>query len=78
MCMNIGTAKHQPAPFCPRGFPENWRQAIGRARFLRRGAVVPIQLGSHQFPVGYHPLSRRIVGNRAGELYEARRGHCSV
>lgn len=58
MCMNVNTARRQPP--C-------------RARFLRRGAVIPTELATHQYPVGYHPNSRRIVGNRVGELYVAAR-----
>lgn len=73
MCMTMGVSRPQPASFVPRNLQGDWGRAIFPGHLLRRGAVVPMQVASHQLPIGYHPVSRRIIGNQAGDLYCARR-----
>lgn len=73
MCMNMGTSRPQPASLASRNLQGDWNRLILPGHLLRRGAVVPMQVASHQLPVSYDPVSRRIIGNQAGDLYQARR-----
>lgn len=71
--MNMGVSRQQSRPFISRSIEGGWRRDLSPAHLLRRGAVVPMEVALHQLPISYDPVSRRIIGNQARELYRARR-----
>lgn len=73
MCMNMGVSRQQSTPFVSRSVQGGWRHDLSPAHLLRRGALVPMEVAFHQLPISYDPVSRRIIGTQADELYRARR-----
>lgn len=72
MCLTVDTTRPRPARPYPTRLPANWHPNLTRFQFLRRGAVVPTSVTSHQIPLSYHPTSRRIIGTGAIQLYQHR------